>query len=207
MPNWDPPKTSKMWEFLEHVVALFNPCIRSIKILEGDEYPSQSLVLLLLSMIEHKAIDMQQERMFFTITEKLTITLGIKSGDEESLIYVMCSQLITGVTNLWNTLPQDVLIASLLDPRLKDLRHVDEANRKEGWNCLVEEYKILKNKKGPEPPAKKKAVGDGPSPVASWEDLFGFWDCKAKTSGEVKYCFVCVLNFLATYISTRWNCL
>ena len=61
VPNWDPPATSEMWKFLDQVVDLFTPTIKGISILEGDSYPSQALILLVLASLEKKAITMQQK--------------------------------------------------------------------------------------------------------------------------------------------------
>ena len=43
------------------------------------------------------------------------------------------------MNNLWNNLPQDTLLASLLDPRFKDLDYFPEDEQKEAWNLLKNE--------------------------------------------------------------------
>jgi hypothetical protein len=51
VPNWDKPHSTK-WAFLEKIVELFHPTLNAIKLLEGDEYITQSLILLQIIQIE-----------------------------------------------------------------------------------------------------------------------------------------------------------
>jgi hypothetical protein len=158
VPNWDAPGKSAMWEFLEQVVSLFTPSLEAITILEADHYPSQSLILLLLYLIERQAIKMIDYcKYFFFVSE--FISSGTSKKDTRSLIYIMASNLKEGIQKLWDELPRDVLIASVLDPRTKKMNHVDAPNQKEAWECLTAEFKNLKEIMaiGIAPPLKKIA--------------------------------------------------
>jgi len=52
----------------------------------------------------------------------------------------MTHELLEGITKIWNDLPVDVLIASIVDPRTKSLKHLDESNSQEAWVSFEEEY-------------------------------------------------------------------
>ena len=47
VPDWP----TRDWIFIEQVVELFLPAVDVIKVLEADQYPTQSLILILISIL------------------------------------------------------------------------------------------------------------------------------------------------------------
>ena len=47
IPDW----TGRDWSLIEGVVDLFLPAVEVIQMLEADRYPTQSLVLILISIL------------------------------------------------------------------------------------------------------------------------------------------------------------
>jgi len=119
IPNF----SSDSWNLLSKLNAIFAPIIDAIKVLEGDEYPTQNMILFAISML----ID--------TVKEAIDKSTDINS-DYSRLLYVLQELLIA----LWNSLPQETLIAALVDPRYKSLSHVPETEHEEAWKCLEAEY-------------------------------------------------------------------
>jgi hypothetical protein len=118
IPNF----SAEAWNFLTNVNALFSPVLDVIKMLEGDSYPTQNLILFAISLL----IDNVRE----TMNQSL----------EDLEFLKMALDLEKYLVDIWNSLPQETLIAALVDPRFKSLSHVPETEHEEAWRCLLTEY-------------------------------------------------------------------
>jgi len=108
---------------------LFEPTLDVIKQLEGDRYPTQSYILILLHAIETKVNCIIEE-----------YNSKDRSGKQFRLVVL---DLKEELSIIWDKLPVDTIIASILDPRFKDLLHIPEEERVEGWKHLADEYKKI----------------------------------------------------------------
>lgn len=63
LPNWG-NRDSDAWEKLSKIVELFVPTLEAIKVLEGQHYITQSLILLQLCLIERAVIDLTKKCKF-----------------------------------------------------------------------------------------------------------------------------------------------
>ena len=107
----------------------FNCVITSL--LLGDKYPTQSFILFVLNELTNQVDAMLPE---FRATDQF---------------YGVLTDFKSEVQDIWDALPQDTLIASLLDPRFKSLSHVkNEDERTEAWACLKSEYEKWKPQSG-----------------------------------------------------------
>ena len=63
LPNWG-ARDSDAWVLISQIVELFVPTLEAIKTLEGQNYITQSLILLELCLIEKSVIDLMQKCKF-----------------------------------------------------------------------------------------------------------------------------------------------
>jgi len=112
---------------LKKLKTLMQPVIAVIGLLEGDKYPTQSLILTLMVLLEEKVNEMME-----------------KGEEMMDTFQCMLKDLKEEIALLWDKLPEDTLISSLLDPRLKSLSAFPENEVLEAWKLLKQEYDIMK---------------------------------------------------------------
>jgi zinc finger BED domain-containing protein 1 (E3 SUMO-protein ligase ZBED1) len=99
----------------------------------------------------------------------------------------MCYNVTTSTTEIWNTLSQDSLVASIIDPRTKSLNHLDLSNRQEAWKCLEtiyeEEKKAIDDEVAILPPPHKKPRIDPEQD--KHQELFGIFETILKESASM----------------------
>ena len=64
LPDWG-VRDSDAWILISQIVELFVPTLEAIKSLEGQNYITQSLILLELCLIEKSVIDLMEKCVFF----------------------------------------------------------------------------------------------------------------------------------------------
>jgi len=129
VPNWG-PAASEMWDLLDKVVELFLPTAEAIAILEGEKYVTQSLVLVQLCYLEK-------------------VALSIKTKYPSQLnpqLHVIANDLLEELNQLWDNLPVDSVIASILDPRTKWHDKIPAQEIKEALSLLKKEFMELVSK-------------------------------------------------------------
>jgi len=57
IPAWN----EQHWQMLKNLKVLMSPLVLVISLLEGDKYPTQSLILTLLLLLEENVVQMQDE--------------------------------------------------------------------------------------------------------------------------------------------------
>jgi len=119
IPNF----SEDQWILLSKLNKIFAPILGAIEALEGNSYPTQNLILLALSMLIHTVRDNKE-----------------KIKDIGSDYYRLLYSLEDSLVKIWNTLPEETLIASLVDPRFKTLAHIPEGEREYAWKCLENEF-------------------------------------------------------------------
>lgn len=119
IPVW----SSEEWVLLIKMNEVLKPVLNCIKVLEGDSYPTQNLILLAISMLTNSVKETQT-----------------KCVDKTTLFYKILIDLQNELNIIWHSLPQESLIATLVDPRFKSLSHVPEEEHHEAWKCLETEY-------------------------------------------------------------------
>jgi len=102
VPDWG-VTTSETWTVLEKMVELFLPTTVIISSLEGEKYVTQSLILLQLCHLENSIKAVKQKY----------------SQNENVVLHVVIVDLLECLNVLWDSLPIDTVIASILDPRTK----------------------------------------------------------------------------------------
>jgi len=122
IPHWD----EEHWQLIEDLNYIMEPSVDSIRILEGDKYPTQNLILLAL--------------FFFTTRINERKQQIINAGLQNEVFYQVLIEFEKEINLIWNDMPQETLIASCLDPRFKSLKHVRATEHEEAWNCLKAEY-------------------------------------------------------------------
>jgi len=103
-----------------------SPLVLVISLLEGDKYPTQSLILTLLVLLEENVVQMQDEYL--------------DKSDEFAKFLIDTKKALC---ELWDRMPEDTLLASLLDPRFKNMNGFPECEIKEAWRILEQEYKLI----------------------------------------------------------------
>jgi len=117
IPHWD----KDHWDFLQKLNDLLEPSVDMIKVMEGDKYPTQNLILAAIYFITTRLNEIKQKM----ILEKQQL----------ELFYKVVLGFESEIDNFWNGMPQETLIAACLDPR-----HVREVEHEEAWACLKAEY-------------------------------------------------------------------
>lgn len=152
------------------ITNLFKLPIEIIKLLEGDKYPSQSLILFFLSVLEKETVKLKNSVMktpnVSVMIEEAKTRLRVKTEEQQgrqltpnqrkshqrletlishssSLFQHMCDDLIEEITELWDDLPVETLLSTCLDPRFKHLNHLDSSNREEALTSLAAEFDRL----------------------------------------------------------------
>jgi len=126
VPNWDKPQ-SKIRSFLTSIVDLFKPTLKAIQNLEGEKYVTQSLILLQLCQLEAN-VELMKKKYPQQSNNQLHIIIG---------------DMTSNLNKLWDSLPVDSVIASILDPRVKLFKKIPEPELKEALNILEKEYEDL----------------------------------------------------------------
>jgi hypothetical protein len=128
VPNWG-VATSEAWTILGRVVEIFLPTTVVISSLEGEKYVTQSLILLQLCHLESSVHAVQNK---YPATET-----------KNKLIYDVSTDLLQCLNELWDTLPIDTVIASILDPRTKWFEKIPKNEINEALKILKVEYLSL----------------------------------------------------------------
>lgn len=113
-----PDLSEEEWKELEDVGNLFDPTIMALRLLEGDRYPTQSLILFIIAGIEEKALELKA------------------SCDKQSVCNTMACRFLDEIVRLWDKLPMETLVGAFLDPRFKSLDFANESERKEVWEMI-----------------------------------------------------------------------
>lgn len=94
-----------------------------ISSLEGEKYVTQSLILLQLCHLENSIKAVKQKCMISLISLISLITFFriyyLDSQNENEVLHVVIEDLLECLNVLWDSLPIDTVIASILDPRTK----------------------------------------------------------------------------------------
>jgi hypothetical protein len=135
VPNWDLPT----WSLLEKYVELFQPTAEAIKCLEGQKYVTQSLILLQLCALEKSNNRIAAKCMFLNVNIKLKLIFSDPQQTNPQL-HVVIVELEKEINSLWDNLPVDTVIATLLDPRTKFFPRIPEHE-------VTEALKVLKKVK------------------------------------------------------------
>jgi len=126
VPDWGNPQ-SDMWTVLDRLVELFQPTLEAIKLLEGEKYITQSLILLQLCALE-----------------KSTKALSLKyPADQNKVLHLVIKDLTNEINELWDKLPIDTVIASILDPRTKFFPRIPAHEITEALKTLSKEFKTI----------------------------------------------------------------
>jgi len=121
VPNWDAPD-SEIWTFIKKVAKLFEPTIKAIQYLEGENYVTQSFILTYLIALE-QGIN------------------KIKSNEDCPAMIVIINDLTESLNQIWDNLPIDTVIAVFLDPRLSHiLPNIPKEERDEAISHVEKEY-------------------------------------------------------------------
>jgi hypothetical protein len=126
VPNWG-DSNSEAWIILGQVVELFKPTVEAISRLEGQRYVTQSLILLELCLIENTIKEMQKKY----------------NASQHNQLYVIMKDLQESINELWDRLPVDTVIASILDPRTKFFERIPQQEIDEALKILKKEYHAL----------------------------------------------------------------
>jgi hypothetical protein len=97
-----------------------------IKLLEGDSYPTQSLILTLLTALESEIRNFPRD------------------SRSDSTFATFIRDLKEGISKAWDELPVDTLLATLLDPRFKNMTSFPQAEIDSAWDILKREYEEVK---------------------------------------------------------------
>lgn len=114
---------------MEKIVNIFQPTLNIISFLEGQKYITESVILLQLCQLE-KSIDSMKEfcmfKILLSLNSSLSITFVIISDsnmiDPEASnreLHTIMNDFKDEINSLWDRLPLDTVIASVLDPRTK----------------------------------------------------------------------------------------
>jgi hypothetical protein len=113
--------------FLKHIVELFHPTIEAISTLEGQNYITQSLILLQMSLLERNVLEIKNKYP--------------KLNNKQ--LHVVLEDLKKELENLWNNLPIDTVIACTLDPRTKYYTKIPKSELKEALKIMQQEFQVL----------------------------------------------------------------
>ena len=101
-------------------MELFSPTAEAITMLEGEKYITQSLILLQLCALEKSNKRIRDLCMlrpsFLPLFQSLII---IDPNDSHLQLHIVIDDLERCLNELWDELPLDTVIASILDPRTK----------------------------------------------------------------------------------------
>lgn len=129
VPDWG-PSLSSQWILLEKIVNIFKPTLDIISYLEGQKYITESVILLQLCNLEI-SVDSLMEQYPEPSNRELHVIM--KDFKEE-------------INGLWDKLPLDTVIASILDPRTKFFDRIPKDEMNEALDTLKEELVELVNK-------------------------------------------------------------
>jgi hypothetical protein len=121
VPNWG-VINGETWTLFDKFVELFLPTAESIKHLEGQKYITQSLILLQLCCLE-----------------KSNKNVAEKYGNIAQ-IQVVQKDLQQQLDDIWDDLPIDTVIASMLDPRTKWYKRIPVNEITEALKVMKKEY-------------------------------------------------------------------
>jgi len=128
-----PRLTDDDWFLLEKMNVVLSPTLDAIDFLEGDRYPTQGAVLMILASLLKSVDPPVQSR------EEINNRTAT-----EVYFYSILNAFKEDLTHVWNQMPQETLIAALLDSRFKSLDFIArEEERSEAWKALQEEYEAL----------------------------------------------------------------
>jgi hypothetical protein len=111
------------WKVMEHLDDILDPFKDAIKTLEGEKYPT-------LSMVTMYAFSLQR-----FVQNRVDVLNG--NSDWHSRVRSFLRVLKSGIDELCNSLPEEALIASLLDPRYLDT-FIPVPLRQRYWDRLAE---------------------------------------------------------------------
>lgn len=117
---------------MEQIAELFEPTLNAIKNLEGSKYVTQSLILLEMCMIENSIFEMQKKCMTFA----LYILLSTDPKELNKQLHVVMVDLLDSLNDLWDALPAESVIASILDPRTKFFDRIPDNEIKEALQMM-----------------------------------------------------------------------
>jgi len=123
IPNWG-DSNSEAWTILGQVVELFMPSVQAISRLEGESYVTQSLILLEICLIEKNIKDLQKKY----------------PESKHKQLNVIMKDLQNSINQLWDDLPIDTVIASILDPRTKFFDKIPENEITNALKTLKKEF-------------------------------------------------------------------
>lgn len=128
------------WKVLEALDDILAPFKIAIKELEGEKYPSLSLVT----------------RHVFSLDLFIQNRWAAFQGNSawSARVRTLLDELRTGIVKIRGDLPEEAFIASLLDPRFFGV-HIPEPTRSEKWNVLNEYVENLRL-----PPSAAMALAD-----------------------------------------------
>jgi len=129
VPHWG-DSTNETWITLGLIVEIFIPTAKAISTLEGQKYITQSLILLQISLLEKTSNDLK-------LKYPLDGTTPIK------ILHAVIDDLLKELKNLWDNLPIDTVIASMLDPRTKWFSKISAAEIKQATELMQKEYVAL----------------------------------------------------------------
>lgn len=125
-------------------MELFGPTAEAIAMLEGEKYITQSLILLQLCALEKSNKRIKDQCMLYlsslSLFDLLTVIDSIESNAQ---LHVIIEDLEGCLNNLWDDLPLDTVIASILDPRTKWFPRIPANEIKEALSCMKKVYYIL----------------------------------------------------------------
>jgi len=123
VPDWVVP-TSEPWMILGTLMELFAPTVEAISVLEGEKYVTQSLILLQLCQLENSIKAVQRKY----------------PQAQNKVLHVVIEDMVVCITELWDKLPIDTVIASILDPRTKWYDKIPSCEVTEALKILKQEH-------------------------------------------------------------------
>lgn len=137
-----PPFEESNWKLIGEMNDLFLPTMHALDLLQADKYPTQGLILLVFI-----SLDLEIDNLLARKKE-------IIRDDIDDLALKIAADLKEELAQVWDyKLPEETLLATLLDPRFKSLTGVPEKEAKDAWKSLEKEFE--KHKKIVEVVAKQ----------------------------------------------------